>query len=86
MKVILDIKENRAPFFMELLKSLDYVHILKEVKDKEKSQAIQDLAEAFNDVKLYEEGKKKLKSAKDLLNELWGYRYRTFWAQAQKTC
>lgn len=70
MKVILDIQENRVPFFMELLKSLDYIHILKEIKNKEKSQAIQDLAEAFNDVKLYEEGKKKLKSAKDLLDEL----------------
>ena len=47
MKVILDIQENRVPFFMELLKSLDYIHILKEIKSKEKSQAIQDLAEAF---------------------------------------
>ncbi len=55
---------------MELLKSLDYIHILKEIKSKEKSQAIQDLAEAFNDVKLYEKGEKKLKSAKDVLDEL----------------
>lgn len=70
MKVILDIKESRVPFFMELLKSLDYVEVLKEVKDNKKSKAIQDLIEAFNDVKLYEEGKKQLKSAKDLLNEL----------------
>jgi len=31
---------------------------------------IQDMAEAFNDVKLYEQGVKKLKRAKDLLNEL----------------
>ena len=37
MKVILDIQENRVPFFMELLKSLDYISILKEVKNKEKS-------------------------------------------------
>lgn len=70
MKVIIDIQDNRVPFFMELLKSLDYISVLKEVKDKEKSKAIQDLAEAFNDVKLYEQGKKKLKSAKDLLDEL----------------
>lgn len=55
---------------MELLKSLDYVHILKEVKDTEKSNTIQDLSEAFNEVKLYEEGKKQLESAKDLLDEL----------------
>lgn len=71
MKVILDIKEtSRVPFFMELIKSLDYISIIKEVKDKHKGQAIADMAEAFNDVKLYEQGKKKLKSAKDLLNEL----------------
>lgn len=70
MKVILDIQDNRVPFFMELLKSLDYISILKEVKDKEKSKAVQELAEAFNDVNLHQEGKKQLKSAKDLLNEL----------------
>ena len=70
MKVILDIQDNRVPFFMELLKSLDYISILKEVKDKKKSKAVQELAEAFNDVNLHQEGKKQLKSAKDLLNEL----------------
>lgn len=70
MKVILDIKDNRSPFFLELLKSLDYVNILKEVKGKEKSKAINDLIEAFNEVKLHEQGKIKLKKAKDLLNEL----------------
>lgn len=70
MKVILDIQDNRVPFFMELLKSLDYISILKEIKDKEKSRAIQELAQSFNHVKLYEEGKKQLKSAKGLLNEL----------------
>ena len=70
MKVILDIKENnRVPFFMELVKSLDYISVLKEVKDERKGQFIAGLADAFNDVKLYEQGKKKLKSAKDLLNE-----------------
>lgn len=70
MKVILDIRDNRIPFFMELVKSLDYINVVKEVKDENKSQFVTDLAEAFNDVKLYEQGKKKLKSAKDLLNEL----------------
>lgn len=71
MKVILDIQENsRVPFFMEMIKSLGYVSVIKEVKDKRKSQFISELAEAFNDVKLHEQGKKKLKSVKDLLNEL----------------
>jgi len=71
MKVILDITQNnRIPFFMEMIKSLDYITVVKEVKDEAKSQFVSDLAEAFNDVKLFEQGKKKLKSAKDLLNEL----------------
>ena len=70
MKVIPDIKEKRASFFMELINGLDYVSIVKEVKDKRKRQFIKDMAEAFNDVKLHEQGKKKLKNAKDLLNEL----------------
>ena len=62
MTIILDIKENsRVPFFMELLKGLKYVNIVKQVDDERKSQFIADLAEAFDDVKLYEQGKKKLK-------------------------
>lgn len=55
---------------MELVRSFDYIRVVKEVKEEPKSQLISDLADAFNDVKLYEQGKKKLKSAKDLLNEL----------------
>jgi hypothetical protein len=70
MKVILDIQKKQAPFFMELVKNLDYIHILKEIKDERKSKFVEDLAEAFNDVKLYEQGKKKLKSAKEVINEL----------------
>jgi hypothetical protein len=71
MKVILDIQENnRIPFFMELIKSLGFVRVVKEIKDENRSRIINDLADAFNDVKLFEQGKKKLKPAKDLLNEL----------------
>lgn len=70
MKVILDIKDNRVPFFMELVKSLNYVQVVKEVKDKRKSRFVNDLAEAFHDAHLHETGKKKLKSAKKLLNDL----------------
>lgn len=71
MTIILDIKEDsKAPFFIELLSSLKYVNIIKKIEDERKEQFIADLAEAFEDVKLHEEGKKKLKSAKELLNEL----------------
>jgi ABC-type metal ion transport system substrate-binding protein len=70
MKVILDIEESHSPFFMELVKSLDYVNVVKEVRDKQKQKFIQDLAEAFNDVKLHEAGKKKLKTGKQITDEL----------------
>jgi hypothetical protein len=69
MKLILDISDNKTPFFLELIKNFDYISIVKQINEKEKSQHISELAEAFKDVKLHEQGKKKLKSAKDLLNE-----------------
>ena len=71
MKLVLDITQNnRLPFFMEMVKSLDYITVVKEVEDEAKSQFVSDLADAFNDVNLFEQGKKKLKTAKDLLDEL----------------
>ena len=71
MKVILDIKESsRVPFFMELVKSLDYISVVREIKEEKESQFIADLAESFNEVRLFEKGEKKLKSIKQLLGEL----------------
>ena len=55
---------------MDMLKSLNYISVVKEIKERRKSQLISDLAEAFDDVRLHEQGKKKLKSVKELLNEL----------------
>ena len=70
MKLVLDITQNnRLPFFMEMVKSLDYITVVKEVEDEAKSQFVSDLAGAFNNVNFFEQGKKKLKSAKDLLDE-----------------
>jgi hypothetical protein len=70
MKVILEIKESKAPFFMELVNGLKYIRIIKQVKDKDKSRTIQNLVDAFNDVKLHEEGNKQLKTANQLLDEI----------------
>lgn len=56
---------------LQALKSfLEALEIQFEVKKVQKNQIVSDLTEAFNDVKLYEQGKIKLKSAKELLNEL----------------
>lgn len=55
---------------MELIRSLYYIRVLQEIKDERKGEHIQDIVEAFNDVRLFEQGEKQLKNAKDLLNEL----------------
>jgi hypothetical protein len=70
MKVILEIENNRASFVIELLKSFNYIHILSEIKNPQKEKIIHELDEAFSDIKLHSRGKKKLKTAKALLNEL----------------
>ncbi|MFV0554141.1 MAG: hypothetical protein ACK5LR_05490 [Mangrovibacterium sp.] len=71
MKVILDITQSsRIPFFMEILNSLSYVKVIKKIDEKEKNQTIDDLTSAFDEVRLHEEGKIKLSSARDFLHEL----------------
>jgi hypothetical protein len=70
MKLILDIKDENAPFFLELVKKLDFVEVLKLINNPAKEEAVKDILMAFEDVAKYEKGKKKLKSAKKMLNEL----------------
>ena len=69
MKVLIDIQnEAKVPFIMEFLKSQSYIKA-KTISDS-KAKLMQDLKEAFVEVKLHKEGKIKLKTAQDLLNEL----------------
>jgi hypothetical protein len=68
MKVLLDIKDNKADFVMELLKSLSFVKA--ETISPAKTQFIKDLKGSVDEVILSKQGKKKLKSASQLLNEL----------------
>ncbi len=68
MKVILDIKENKVPFVMELLESLSFVKVKPISAQKE--QEISDISEAIQEFKLVRKGKLKAISAKELLDEL----------------
>lgn len=68
MKVLLDIKDEKADFFMELLKNFSYVKA-KPLTDY-KVNVLEGLKEAVNEVNLIKEGKLKGLSAKELLNEL----------------
>ena len=68
MKVLLDIKDNKADFVMELLRSLSFVKT-KKLTD-EKAQLIEEVKEAVEEMKLIRAGKKKARNAEDFINEL----------------
>lgn len=68
MKVLLDIKDNKADFVMELLDSLSFVKT-KKLTD-EKTQLIEEIKEAVEEMKLIRAGKKKARNAQDFINEL----------------
>lgn len=68
MKVLLDIKDDKALHLMEVLKSLPYVKT-KTLSD-DKALLIEEIKEAVENLKLVRQGKLKARPAKDLLNEL----------------
>ena len=71
MKVLLDIKDEKAIFFMELLENFPVVQATQ-VNGKviRKDNFLGELREAVAQVNLAKRGKIKLKSAEELLNEL----------------
>ena len=68
MKVLVEIKDNKAAFVMELLRSFSYVKA--QPITPEKYDVLEGIRQAVDEVKLHKQGKIKLKSAKSLLNEL----------------
>ena len=68
MKILLDIKESKVPFIMELLKSFSYVKA--KPLTPYKAQVLEKLQEAVENMKLVKEGKLKPRPAKELLDEL----------------
>ena len=68
MKVLLDIKDNRASFFLELLKDFSYVKAKPLTESN--SLFLRELKEAINEVNQIKKGKIKGRPAEELLNEL----------------
>lgn len=68
MKVILDIKDSKVAFVMELLNSLNFVNV-KPLSD-DKAELMENIKEAVEELKLIKQGKLKGIPAKDLLDEL----------------
>lgn len=68
MKILLDIKDNKASSLLEILKSLPYVKI--ETLSNEKILLIKEVKEAVENLKKVRAGKLKAKPIKELLDEL----------------
>ena len=68
MKVLIDVKENKADFILELLRSFSFVKT--ETVGVSKAQFIKEFKASVKEVKLAEQGKIKLKTAEQLLDEL----------------
>lgn len=68
MKILIEIKDNKAAFIMELLQSFSYVKTVP--LSPYKAEVLDGLRIAVNEVKLHKQGKIRLKTAEELLNEL----------------
>lgn len=68
MKVLLDIKDNKALHLLEVFKSLPYVKT-KQLTDT-KAQLMSEIREAVEEMKQIRAGKKQARDAEDFLNEL----------------
>ena len=68
MKAILDIKDSKASFVMELLNSLSFVKV--QPITNEKALLLSEIKEAVNTINLIKKGKGQARPAKELLNEI----------------
>lgn len=68
MKVLLEIKDSKADFVMELLNSLSYVKT--KPLGKPGSKLEKEIKEAVEEMKLIRAGKKKANDAEEFLNGL----------------
>jgi hypothetical protein len=68
MKILLDVKDNKADFILELLHNFSFVKT--KAITGEKAQPIEDIKEAVDEMKLIMAGQKNGKDARAFLNEL----------------
>lgn len=68
MRILLDVKDSKVAFVLELLESLPFVKA-KKLTDA-KAEVLEDLKASVDEVKLAKAGKKKLRTLKEALDEL----------------
>ncbi|GAC1308091.1 MAG: hypothetical protein NVSMB24_21180 [Mucilaginibacter sp.] len=71
MKLLIDISDNKAAGFLELLKNYSHVKALAiSAPDAELFEEIKEIKKALKNVEKIKEGKLKGRPAEELLNEL----------------
>jgi hypothetical protein len=71
MKLLIDISDNKAAGFLELIKNYSYVKAKPiSVPDAELLEEINEIKKAFKNVEKIKQGKLKGRPAEELLNEL----------------
>ncbi|MEX0813237.1 MAG: hypothetical protein WD048_13545 [Chitinophagales bacterium] len=68
MKILLDIKDSKAAFFVEVLKNFSFVKATPLTNTK--AEFLKGLKQAVEEVNLAKEGKIKTTSLKDFLDEI----------------
>jgi hypothetical protein len=68
MKVLVDVKDNKAEFILELLNNFSFA-TAKPISPA-KAQLLEEIKEAVENLNLVKQGKIKPRPAKDLLDEL----------------
>jgi len=68
MKAVLEIKDSKAPFMLELLNSFSFVKV--RTISNEKAMLLNEIKDAVDTVNLVKKGKLQVRSAKELLNEI----------------
>ncbi|MEX2590763.1 MAG: hypothetical protein WD334_11215 [Chitinophagales bacterium] len=69
MKILLDIKDSKAAFFIELLKNFSFVKKATPLSDP-KVELMEDIREAVEELKLVRAGKLQARDAEDLIKEI----------------
>lgn len=69
-QVILSVPDKKYEFFIELVKSLEFVKEVEEVREPGKKETLEGIRQAVEEMKLVKAGKLKGRPAQELLDEL----------------
>jgi hypothetical protein len=70
MKILIDIPDNKAASFLEVIRSISYVKA-KQLSNS-KAEVLNEVRESIEEYNLVKKGKVKSRPVEDLLDELYG--------------